>query len=73
MVHAEGLGAYEGRTAVSIDSDRVPEWVIIDLPDFWDQPNLEVSYVELGENGVYSENVVDSRDEFPGRLRRYGG
>jgi hypothetical protein len=59
------------RLDVSMQTDRVPKYVIVNSPDFWDDVHPDLNYYVLtkdsqtGPNGIYSEYNVGSKDEFP--------
>ena len=67
LLHTEAVGTLERRRNVSIETERVPEYIIVTAPGFWEHPNIDVEYLELRDEseGIYSVKGVDSRDEFP--------
>lgn len=74
LIGEEEIGVLEGRTAVDIRSQRQPQYVIINSPDFWEEPQIEVDYyVWSDEHQKYGIHEASSRDEFPIELPEDGG
>lgn len=57
------LGDLESVMNVSVKSDRVPKYVILDSPDFYGG-EVDVAYYIIRESG-WSGRVVDTREELP--------
>jgi hypothetical protein len=60
------VGTINGRNvSVSITSDRIPTYVIIDSPEFWSTPRVAVQYYVREETGEYFPGQATDRDDLP--------
>ena len=55
---------------VTMQTDQIPKYVIVNSPEFWKYDKIGVFYWERVDsqdhpNGIYAERSVSSRDEFP--------
>ena len=55
---------------VTMQTDQIPKYVIVNSPEFWEYDDIEVRYwghVDSQDhpNGIYADEVVTSHDEFP--------
>ncbi|WP_436932371.1 hypothetical protein [Halosimplex halobium] len=54
------------RLNVTIRTDEVPTYVIINSPNFWTHERISVSYYEVEDGGsVLNQEMIGSKDEFP--------
>lgn len=70
VIDSKHAGTMEPSTEISLQTKEIPRYVIADSPEFWEYGDIGVSYYEYVEHaqapdGIYSEEVVGSRDEFP--------
>ena len=70
LIYSKAVGSVRRQKNVSITHDQVPEYVIINSPDFWERDSISVNYYELSdsEGGMYSPRAVSSREAFPVQL-----
>ena len=69
LIKSESIDSFEASTTITMHSQQVPKYVIIDSPDFW-QYDIQVDYWKLvtESNGTYRQEVVTERNEFPVEL-----
>lgn len=66
LITSEHVGTVDRPAEVSATLDEVPEYIIINSPEFWQTSPITVNYYEIDdEDGSYSEHAVADRDEFP--------
>jgi len=65
LIESAAIGTLERRQNVSMHTDRVPAYVIVYSPEFWQRENVEVDYFTLGTNGRYSVETVTSPEGLP--------
>ncbi|MFB9811904.1 hypothetical protein [Haloarcula sebkhae] len=59
------MGDLSTTVPVTIRSTQIPDYVIIDSPDFWSTSKVEVAYYEKRKSGNYTESIVTERDDLP--------
>lgn len=59
------IGELSGSLSISISSQQIPEYIILDSPDFWDTPKVVVDYYTRSGSGNYDEHVATDRSELP--------
>ena len=66
LIHRENIGVLERRAEVSLHTDRIPTYIVIDSPQFWEM-HTEVRYYELVDRDkmIYATNITTSRSESP--------
>lgn len=65
LIKSQSIGTVERSTNVTMQSGRVPKYIIIDSPNFW-KYDIQVDYWEYNEStGEYLPRSVASRNEFP--------
>ena len=65
LVHAERLGNWNLEPQnVTIVTDEVPQYVIIDSPYFWDG-KIRVEYISRTNDSLYDSQYAFSREELP--------
>lgn len=62
---AEHVGLLDARANVSITSERIPHYVIIDSPGFWETRNVDVDYYERQSESQFTVYTVTDRDQLP--------
>lgn len=65
LIDSQAIGTLNESVSVSISSQEIPHYVIIDSPDFWRVRGVQVTYYQLADEKVYSSRVVASRGELP--------
>jgi len=56
----------QGEKNVTVSSDRVPKYVIIHSPDFWDVPDVSVTYyTRISDGEGFRSHVVQNAEELP--------
>jgi len=65
LIESTNAGSLVRRTNVSMQTETIPQYVIIHSPDFWDAQNIEIDYYVLTENNYYDGETVTSKDELP--------
>lgn len=73
IIASENLGSLseDNSLDVTMQTDRIPEYVIINSPDFWQYQNIDLTYYEHDEDwqgephGAYVPRTISSKDEFP--------
>jgi len=72
LIRSHRVGTLERSAKISITSEQVPEYVVINSPDFWQRsildPGVSIFYFELTEEGIYSEHGVESKNDLPVEL-----
>lgn len=63
LIQRVPVGTLDEGAEVSISSDEVPEYVILDSPDFYGG-EVEVGYYTRRES-TWAEEIVDRREELP--------
>lgn len=63
LIRREPMGSFESVMNMSVKSERIPKYVILDSPDFYGG-EVEVAYYTIRESG-WSGRVVDTREELP--------
>lgn len=75
LIANEPVGTLDVRANVSITSEQVPQYVVLDSPEFWETETLDVSYYERTRNDLYAVRDATTENELPvvpereGRLR----
>jgi len=59
------VGTLKGGVNVSVRSDKIPEYVIVDSPDFWNTQKVSVEYFKRMSSGEYTTVGVTERSELP--------
>lgn len=74
VIESERIGSLNGsgdRLNVTMQNERIPEYVILNSPTFWQYNNIDLTYYELDEDwpgesiGAYVPRTIGSKDEFP--------
>lgn len=72
VIAAEHLGTVSESNSLSVEirTNRIPKYVIINSPEFWEGSTADVNYYKYVEHvispdGTYSEQMIGSKDEFP--------
>lgn len=59
------LGALDGSAQISVEKNHIPKYVLIDSPDFWNTPKVEVDYYIRAESGDYTVHTATDRSQLP--------
>jgi len=69
LLESQSAGTLRYRANFSIRSDTLPEYVIVDSPEFWEYGSaldgISVKYYRLTEENYYTVESVGSRDDLP--------
>lgn len=68
FIDSRPVGNLSGFVNVSVTIDRVPYYVVINSPDFWEEPRIVVSYyyrVGTGSDRDYAPKDAHSKEGFP--------
>lgn len=68
LLDSHRVGNLTGFVEVSTTTERVPYYVVINSPDFWEEPRIVVSYYyRVGRDGDrdYAPRDARSKDDFP--------
>ena len=64
-ITTEYVGTFDTRANVSINTTRIPYYIIIDSPSFWKIRNIEVDYYERGLDDLSTVYTATSREDLP--------
>ena len=78
VIESVHLGELDGSADVSMNSDKIPKYVIFHSPDFWTDDDIDVSYYEFvrdsqAPDGIYTERSATNETELPVSVRTATG
>lgn len=65
LITSKQVGTLDVRANVTLTTDQVPHYIIIDSPTFWETRSIQVDYYERGADDRYTVYSATSRDELP--------
>lgn len=68
LIASEYVGTLHGRRNVSLETDRLPQYVILASPDFWNANHTTVGY-RFYSHGHYLGKPIEEREELPVDVR----
>lgn len=65
LIHHKDIGYIKSRKSISIYSSKIPYYVIIYSPEFWNQSHLSVTYYERAEQDGYIPHYASGEEDLP--------
>jgi len=65
LITATDVGTLTGQQDITASVSPVPEYIVIDSPDFWEQDRIDVVYFERESGENYTEHTATARQDLP--------